>query len=322
MIFSWFFWSCLVDKKSSALTIGSVALTIRSVLWQYDLLLYSSYPQRNRSYCQSNKPNWRSSRSLVNLAQQRKIMKIMIFMIFTWPPPKSWKILKNHDFSWFSGWRLWRSIFSMTSHFPHFSAQNMLKSKNPQKFVTLTTGSVFGSVLIFQDFCFSSFLIWIFFWLESEKSGAIMKIIIFRELLRLGVAKIMKIHGGLFVLNFYRTVSLEGCFCLSSPFCLWSKSTFYFWFLYIPLSAKLKFDMPSLALSLTLSLCKLVQSSSLTCLLWLSLSLPLSLALSLSKAQVWHAFCGSHKHTLSLLIYMYRFLSLYLSIYLFVSFSL
>ena len=32
MIFHDFFWSCLVDKKSSALTIGSVALAIRSVL--------------------------------------------------------------------------------------------------------------------------------------------------------------------------------------------------------------------------------------------------------------------------------------------------
>ena len=202
----------------------------------------------------------------------------------------------------------------------------MLKSKNPEKLernqntgpiVALTTGSVFGSVLIFQDFCFSSFLIWISSDWEEKNQAQSWKSWFFREFLRLGVAKIMKIHGGLFVLNFYRTVSLEGCFCLSPPFCLWSKSTFYFWFLYIPLSAKLKFDMPSLALSLTLSLCKAQVWH--VCFGSLSLSLALSLSLKLK-------FDISQTHTLSLLIYMYRsfslYLSFYLSIYLSISLSL
>ena len=319
----------MVDKKSFALTIGSVALTIRSVLWQYDLLLYRSYRQRNRSYCQSNIPNWQSSRSLVNLAQPRKIM---IFHDFHLATPK---IMKNLEKSWFFmifGVAIMKNHIFHDFSFPTFFSPENVEKQESRKIRTEPkhrSDCRFDSGICFW-FCsnFSGFLLFvvsdlIFSDWEVKNQAQSWKSWFFVSFYDWGLPKSWKFMVGcLFLISIEQWVWRGVSVCLPLSVCEASPlSTFDFsiylslqsssltcllWLsvsLSLYLSAKLKFDMSALALSLSLSL---------------------SLALSLSKAQLWHAFCGSHKHTLSLLIYMYRFFSqsIYLSTYPSISLSL
>ena len=158
------------------------------LIWQSDLSSNRSYCQKNRSYCQSNRPHCQTSRSLVNQAQPRKIGKnlafLWFFVLFHLDHPRnhetSWKIRIFRDL----GVLFWKFseilrhiegqkkimkkswFFSSEHDFSICSEQVLFLQKNPlyiafcfvpflrpeQKIMKKSC-----SVLIFHDFCFSSF---------------------------------------------------------------------------------------------------------------------------------------------------------------------